>query len=140
MAGRSTASLINSVIALAVDIGLCFLLIPRMGIAGAAVAWAVALAVRAGLSYVQVYATLKITPLSKASLLAGGAAVLCFALPMLGLTVLGLATLLTFIITGVVGTGAYLGLLWLARKPLHLQALRNLRRGRKKELASTEVG
>lgn len=140
MAGRSTASLVNSLIALAVDIGLCFLLIPRLGIAGAAVAWAAALAVRAGLSYVQVYRTLKITPLSKASLLAGSAAVLCFALPMLGLTVLGWANLPSFIVTGLVGTGAYLGMLWLARKPLHLQALRSLRQSRTKELTSADVG
>jgi O-antigen/teichoic acid export membrane protein len=126
MAGRSTVSLVNSLVALALDLGLCLLLIPRLGISGAAIAWAVAVAVRAALGYVQVRRTMSISPISKASLISASASVLCFALPMLTLTLTDHATLTTFVVTGLIGCVAYGGLLYLGKRTLHLRALRSL--------------
>jgi O-antigen/teichoic acid export membrane protein len=51
MAGRSWLSLVNNTMALAVNIGLNLVLIPVDGIRGAAIAWAVAIAVRNGLPW-----------------------------------------------------------------------------------------
>ena len=54
MAGRSTWSLANSVVALVVDVVLCFVLVPDLGILGAALAWAAAVVLRNVLGLVQV--------------------------------------------------------------------------------------
>jgi O-antigen/teichoic acid export membrane protein len=126
MAGRSTVSLVNSLIALAVDLGGCLLLIPVMGISGAAVAWAAAVAVRSLLGYFQVRRSLAISPVSKASAVSALASVGCFGLPMLLLSVTGHETLPAFIVVGLVGVVAYAAALWLAKRTLHLRALRGL--------------
>jgi O-antigen/teichoic acid export membrane protein len=139
MSGRSTTSLINSLVALALDIGLCFLLIPRLGISGAAIAWAVAVAVRAVLAYIQVRQSLRISPISGVSAITAGAAVACFALPMIGLTVTGSTSLLAFTTVGLAGTVVYFAILWLARKQLHLDDLRALFRRRAGDRTSSPV-
>jgi O-antigen/teichoic acid export membrane protein len=126
MAGRSTVSLVNSLIALAVDLGGCLLLIPVMGISGAAVAWAAAVAVRSLLGYFQVRRSLAISPVSKASAVSALASVGCFGVPMLLLSVTGHETLPAFIVVGLVGVVAYAAALWLAKRTLHLRALRGL--------------
>lgn len=126
MAGRSTVSLVNSLIALVVDLGLCLLLIPRLGITGAAIAWALAVAVRSALGYVQVRRTMGVTPVSSASLVTAAASVVCFGLPMLLLTLTDHATVRWFVVAGVGGCVAYASVLYLARRTLHLRALRSL--------------
>jgi O-antigen/teichoic acid export membrane protein len=140
MSGRSTTSLINSLTALAIDIGLCFLLIPRLGISGAAFAWALAVTVRAGLAYFQVRRSQKISALSTASAIAAGASIGCFALPMLGLTLTGTTSFVAFAAVGLGGTVVYLAVLRLARRSLHLESLSTLfRRPGVKELRSSRV-
>jgi O-antigen/teichoic acid export membrane protein len=126
MAGRSTVSLVNSLVALVVDLGLCLILIPRLGITGAAIAWALAVAVRSLLGYLQVRRTMAVTPVSSASLVTAGASVACFGLPMLALSLTGHATVRWFIVAGVAGCVAYAFLLYLGRRTLHLRALRAL--------------
>jgi len=126
MAGRSTVSLANSLVALAIDLGGCLLLIPVMGISGAAVAWAAAVAVRGLLGYLQVRRSLGISPVSKASTVSALASLGCFGLPMLLLSLTGHETLLAFVVVGVLGVLAYGGMLWLAKGVLHLRALRGL--------------
>jgi len=140
MSGRSTTSLINSLTALAIDIVLCFLLIPRLGISGAAIAWALAVTVRAVLAYFQVRRSQKISPVSTASAIAAGASVGCYALPMLGLTLTGTTSFVAFAAVGLGGTVVYLAVLRLARKSLHLESLGSLlrRRGRQ-ELRNSPV-
>ncbi len=70
MSGRSTLSLANSLTALALDMGLCLLLIPQMGITGAALAWAIAVTTRCILALIQVRVTMKILSFGPAA--AGG--------------------------------------------------------------------
>jgi O-antigen/teichoic acid export membrane protein len=140
MSGRSTTSLINSLTALSIDIVLCFLLIPHLGISGAAIAWALAVTVRAVLAYLQVRKSQRISPVSTASAIASAACIGCYALPMLGLTLTGTTSLVAFAAVGLGGTVVYLAVLRLARKPLHLESLGALfRRPGRQELRSSPV-
>jgi O-antigen/teichoic acid export membrane protein len=126
MAGRSTVSLVNSLVALVVDLGGCLLLIPVMGISGAAVAWASAVVVRSLLGYLQVRRTLHLSPISRASAVSALASVGCFGVPMLLLTLTGHDTLPAFIVVGALGVVVYAAVLWLGKRTLHLRALRGL--------------
>lgn len=65
MAGRSSLSLINTMTALIVDVAGCLLLIPHLGITGAAIAWAAAIIVKNVLCFIQVKRSLGITPASR---------------------------------------------------------------------------
>ena len=67
MAGRSWLSLRNSIVALAVNVGLNVVLIPLYGIRGAAIAWAVAIVVRNLLPLVQVRRHLGLWPLTRST-------------------------------------------------------------------------
>lgn len=73
MAGRSVASMVNAWVALAVDVLLCLLLIPWVGVAGAALAWAAAVLVKTILAVAQVRAEVRVSSFSP---LVGGAAAL----------------------------------------------------------------
>ncbi|WP_162148839.1 lipopolysaccharide biosynthesis protein [Arthrobacter sp. H20] len=82
MAGRSSLSLINTTTALAVDVAGCLLLVPVMGITGAAIAWASAIITKNVLCFIQVRRSPGITPSSKELLWVTAALVLSFgALP-----------------------------------------------------------
>jgi O-antigen/teichoic acid export membrane protein len=130
MSGRSLASLINSLVALSLDLGLCFLLIPSFGIAGAAAGWASSLVARNMLAYALVYRSLKLSPASLASTIAAAAGVVCFGIPMLIIWKTGNDDLMTFIVVASIGALCYAGILWLARKPLRLRVLRGIARRR----------
>ena len=122
MAGGSTASLVNTIVALVVDIGLCFVLIPSWGITGAAVAWASSVMVRNTLTFVQVYRLNRVTPFSRGATVVAVASVACFAVPLL---VAGALTELTAVVAVTVvllGSVAYAGILWVEREPLALSA------------------
>jgi O-antigen/teichoic acid export membrane protein len=75
MSGRSVASMVNTWVALGVDVALCLLLVPQHGALGAAAAWATAIVVRNVLSVLQVAREPGMTswsrPLATACLLAG---------------------------------------------------------------------
>ncbi len=123
MAGHSVASLMIAIVTLAVDAVLCVVLLPTMGIAGAAVAWAAAVIVKNGLSYWQVQRATGLVPLSAAGTIVGVACVGTIGLP---LVVVGFVTdwaVLPFIVTAVGGCAAYVGVLWAARRPLALDAI-----------------
>ncbi len=62
MAGRSRASAANAFTALGIDVTLCLLLLPVIGLRGAAIAWAGAICVRCGLAFVQVHRDLGVHP------------------------------------------------------------------------------
>ncbi len=96
MAGRSRLSLVNTGIALVVNVGANLLLIPPFGVRGAAVAWALSLIVANGLPLVQMWRLLGIQPFGARSLralvVAGGAGVvLGLSRLTLGATIPGLA-------------------------------------------------
>lgn len=126
MAGGSAQSMANAVVALVVNIGLCFVLIPSLGIIGAAAAWGTAVVVRNLLTLVQVHRSLGVLPGGAAMWIVGASAVACFSAP---LTLAGRggspstgATVLLLLL----GSVAYALILWIARRPLHLASLKSL--------------
>jgi O-antigen/teichoic acid export membrane protein len=134
MSGRSALSLGNSLTALLIDIGLCLLLIPRMGITGAALAWAIAVSVRCLLALLQVRVTMSILSFGPASAIAALANVVAFGVPIL---LVELFIDLDFFKLLAVLAGCiplYALFLWLGRRVLMLDVLRGLiRRSRAKE-------
>ncbi len=130
MAGRSALSLFNSLVALVLDIGLCLLLIPRMGILGAGVAWAVAVGTRALVATWQVHRELGLRALSRAGLVAMGLVAACFGLPFGMLTLSGPAHPVVTILTGLAALVAYGVGLWRWRRILRLSAFRGFIRPR----------
>jgi O-antigen/teichoic acid export membrane protein len=78
--GRSSWSLVNGLLALVVNVGLDVLLIPRYGIAGAAIGWAAAIAVSNLLPLAQVAVTVHLHPFGRGTLIAIALSCLSFAL------------------------------------------------------------
>jgi O-antigen/teichoic acid export membrane protein len=139
MSGRSALSLGNSLLALALDMGLCVILIPRMGIDGAAVAWAIAVIARSSLALLQVRFTMSIVSLGPAATVAAGANLLCFWLPI---TVAGLfvhLNVLTLLLVLAFCFPFYALVLWLGRRVLMLDVLRGLFRRRRTASPDEEV-
>ena len=130
MSGRSALSLFNSLLALALDMGFCLLLIPPMGITGAALAWAISVVARCTLAVVQVRVTMSLASFGPAGLIVALANILCFAAPLMVLSMVVDLNVLTLLLALVPCTLAYLGVLWLGRERLMLSVLRGLVRSR----------
>ncbi len=123
MAGRSALSTGNTVAALVVDIVGCLVLLPVLGIAGAAVAWGAAVLLRNGLAVVQVRRDPGVS--------AGGPAV--FVALLLPPTLVGLpvavvsllldGSLLAWLVSVVISGLAYLLVLHRCRRLLRLDLL-----------------
>lgn len=126
MAGRTSWNLGNSFLALVVNIGLDFWLIPDHGILGAAIGWAVAIAVRNLAAVTQVAASLRFHPFAAATAAATGATVICYLL-VAGVARLALGATVPGLFVGLIaGTVCYLASLWVFRSPLQLAALSSL--------------
>lgn len=120
MAGRSTTSLWISLVGLTLNITLCFILIPSLGIFGAAFAWALAIMVRNILTFVFVQATLKMNPWGRAGFFAGLSAVLGFGLPLLVVVLTGTNSFAFFAAGLLTGLACFAGAVWAFRRPLQL--------------------
>jgi O-antigen/teichoic acid export membrane protein len=128
MAGRTTWTFANALLALGVDVALNLLLIPRIGILGAAVAWAAAIAANNLLPLAQLGWSEGLHPFGRGTAVAAGLAVACFGvLPLTGALLAG-RTLPVLVGTTVAGVAVYGVGLWAARVPLRLSALRAVRR------------
>jgi O-antigen/teichoic acid export membrane protein len=79
MSGRSLLSLGNAVLTLAVNVGLDLLLIPRLGILGAATGWAISIALRNLLALVQINKLMHMWAFSRYSAAVAIASLACFA-------------------------------------------------------------
>lgn len=80
MAGRSQVALLNTGTALAVDIGLNLVLIPRYGVLGAAISWAAAIVTANGMAVLQVRRSMGMTPTSRPLAYVAASAAVCFGL------------------------------------------------------------
>ena len=129
MAGRSWLSLRNSVVALAVNIGLNVVLIPLDGIRGAATAWAVAIVVRNLLPLVQVRKHLGMWPLTRASGRVALGALLCFGVAGILVAVTGWPLAVDVALMAV-ATLSYAAGVWTWREALGLGAFRSALRRR----------
>lgn len=84
MVGRSRLSLMNSAIAVLIDLACILLLVPTMGIEGAAVGWGVAIMTRSTLGAVQVRFITGHFPFARSALIAIGSVLLPFlVIPLL---------------------------------------------------------
>lgn len=130
MGGRSTWVLAVKVLVLVVNVGANLVLIPRLGIVGAAIAWALAIVVDNVISVLLVHRGMLVSSrgpgLARAMVLSAA----CFGL-VGGLARLALgATVAGLVVTLVVAGAVYIALVWRSRDTLDLGVLRAaLRRG-----------
>lgn len=90
MAGRTSWNLGVTLAALGVDVVLDLILIPRLGVLGAAIGWAAAIAVANLVPLALVHGSLRLHPFGRATILAAGLCATCFgALPLLGTAAAG---------------------------------------------------
>jgi O-antigen/teichoic acid export membrane protein len=78
MAGRTSWTLANSLVALVVMVGVDLLLIPRMGILGAGIGWAAAIVTNNVLPLSQLLTAMGLHPFGRATLLSAALAATCF--------------------------------------------------------------
>jgi O-antigen/teichoic acid export membrane protein len=123
MAGKSIWNVLNSMAALAVNVGLGLLLVPRIGITGAAIGWAAGIAVDNLAALVEVWILLRLHPFGRGWRLAAAQAVLCYGGLGLAAWLLWGPTLAGLAAAAVAATAVYLVLVWRARAVLQLNAL-----------------
>lgn len=130
MSGRSGWAALNKLVVLAITVVGSIILIPRIGFLGAAITWAVSMAVDAALAVVQVRKFVGITPQPKQVLLPLGVALgtvgtaSALAAALIGTNVTGLVVAL------VMGGSAFLVACYFLRGKLHLDGLRSALPGR----------
>jgi O-antigen/teichoic acid export membrane protein len=128
--GRSSWSLANGLLTVGVNVGLDLILIPRYGILGAAIGWAVAIAVSNLMPLTQLAAVLRLHPFGRGTILACALSVLSFGVIPLALRAVlghGVVSLAAAVAAGSV---VFLIGLWRFHRALHLPTLRRRPGGR----------
>jgi len=123
MGGRSAWNLANTVVAVVANVGLNLLLIPRLGMTGAAIAWAASILANNVLPLVEVWVLFRVHPFGSSTRLVGAAAALCFGgVPLIARLALG-ASLGSFVVGDGVGVIAYVAILYVGRDRVQLSLL-----------------
>jgi O-antigen/teichoic acid export membrane protein len=125
-AGRSSWSLANWLLAVGINVGIDLALIPRYGITGAAIGWAVALAVTNLVMLAEVRAIVRVSPFGRGCLAAAVLATVSFAAIPLGLRAVLGTGLAASALTAACGCVVFAAGLWRLRQPLQLTALAGL--------------
>jgi O-antigen/teichoic acid export membrane protein len=123
MGGKSSLSAYNALAALTVNVVLNLILLPRIGIAGAAVAWAVSIAVDNLAPVVEVWLTLGIGSFGSGYWLAAAASLACFGITGLAARALLGSNLPALMAAAAVGLAAMAAVLYVARARLGLTEL-----------------
>ncbi|MFZ0324410.1 MAG: polysaccharide biosynthesis C-terminal domain-containing protein [Actinomycetes bacterium] len=123
MAGRSWLSLLNTGIALVVNLGLNFVLIPKIGIVGAAISWAIAILIRNFLPLGMINKMLGMSPFGSGSAWVAVSAVACVGVVPTSLRLLD-APFSAVLAAVLVGGIFYLAAIWWGRDRIHLGAFR----------------
>jgi O-antigen/teichoic acid export membrane protein len=123
MAGRSVATLLQTLLALAANVGLNLLLIPHWGLVGAAVAWAAAIALNNLIPFAQLHRDYRMQPLGAGALVAMVAATVCFGLLPGAAAWLAPGRPAVLISATAAGAALYLLALWRARRVLQMDLL-----------------
>jgi O-antigen/teichoic acid export membrane protein len=131
MGGRSAWNLVNTVASLGANLALNFVLTPRHGLAGAAVAFAVGILLNNLLPLAQVWWSMGLHPFGPGTGVAAALAAGSFGLVGLGLRALAGPTVAGFLAYAVLGCGLYAALLWRFRDRLEWEALRGILRRRR---------
>lgn len=132
MAGRSAWILGNVTLALVVNVVLNLVLVPILGIEGAAWAWSAAIVVNNLLPLAQLFVSSRIHPFGRSLVVAAAAAVGAYVpIGVVARLVLG-QDILALAVSVILGSGIYLAVLWSARRVLSLdEFVLALRRGRR---------
>jgi O-antigen/teichoic acid export membrane protein len=123
MGGRSQWNLLNITLGLATTVGLGFLLIPRYGIVGAAIAWAATIVIENGAATLQVGIFMRMKPFGRGYAYVALASVACFFVLGVAVRLVGLPGAVGLATTVVVGGALYLLLLYRCRNLLRLDLL-----------------
>ncbi len=133
MAGKSTWNLYNVLVALVIQVSLDFLLVPKIGIMGAAVGWAAAIVANNMLPLLQVLLSLRLHPFSRAGATAMLLAAACFGVLGAGIRLVLGTDLISAAVALLLGGCLFLVGLRLLRGPLELAMLRGLARPRRRQ-------
>jgi O-antigen/teichoic acid export membrane protein len=138
MGGKSSWNLLNAAGAVVVNVGLNLLLVPRIGITGAALAWAASMLLENTAALIQLRILMRLNPLGPGWWVAAGQSVLCYA--GIGLLFWRFAghTLPSLVVFAALATGLYVWLLWRARGVLQLDVLREAIRARRRGATVTD--
>ena len=123
MSGRSGLSLANVGLGCIIAVALNAILDPRMGIAGAAVALAVAVAVRNGAARIQIRGLLGLGIAGSEARAAATCTVACYAAPLIIVRTVADATLTSVVCAVTASTLVYAVALWVLRDRLQLAIL-----------------
>jgi O-antigen/teichoic acid export membrane protein len=126
MGGRSSWNLGNTMVSLGASLALNLLLLPRDGLAGAAVAFAAGVLLNNLLPLVEVWWSLRLHPLGPGTGMAAVLAVVGFGLPGLLVWARVGPTLAGLMVYAAVGCVLYAVLLWRFRHRLEWEALRGV--------------
>jgi O-antigen/teichoic acid export membrane protein len=122
MAGRSGLSLANATVTVSVNIALNLLLIPRVGIVGAAISWAIAIVLRNALALFQVKRLLGFSPFGPEVGRAASIALSCFG-PSVAIALLTSAGSSTVFVVTLCGAALFAALAWRGRREVRLSDL-----------------
>ena len=125
MGGKGLWNLLNSSAALTLNVVLNLLLIPRIGIVGAAIAWAISIVVPNVAAVLQVRWFLGLRPFGQGFLMIVVASALCFGVLGLGVRMTMGSSTGSFILFAVLSTSIYGLTLLRYRERIHLPLLRD---------------
>jgi len=121
--GRSSWSLMNGLFAVAANVGLDLLLIPGYGIAGAAIGWAVAIALTNVVPLIQLAAVSRVHPFGRSTLAAVLLPVVCMAAVPLAVRAVAGPGAAAAVAGIVIGSALLVAGSWRFRETLHLSEL-----------------
>ncbi|MHB8245843.1 MAG: lipopolysaccharide biosynthesis protein [Acidimicrobiales bacterium] len=125
MTGRSWVNLLDVTIGLGLNIGIDLILIPRMGILGAAIGWAVAILATNLIPLLQVLVLIRMHPFGRSTLAVMATGLACILAPGLIARLFGASTGMQAVVVGT-GCVAYLAAIRAQARLLHLDGLAHL--------------
>jgi len=123
MAGRSTWNMANALLALAVNVGVNLVLLPRIGIVGAAVGWAAAILTANLVPLAQVWWSIRVHPFGRATILAMIVTVSATLLGALPLRLLGGDEPVPAVVAALLSGSLLVAVVWPLRRRFALFAL-----------------
>ena len=138
MGGKSSLSAYNALAALIVNVGLNLLLLPHIGIAGAAIAWAASIVVDNVAPVIEVWLMLGIGPFGEGYWWVAITTMACFGISGIAVRMLLGQTLLALFAAAAIGLATFAVALYAARERLQLGGLLAIMRLRPVRLESTD--
>jgi O-antigen/teichoic acid export membrane protein len=137
MGGKSTWNLLNTLAAVILNITLNLLLIPRLGMEGAAIAWSASILANNLVPLIQTWSFLKLHPFGRPPFVVGAAAVACFGGGGLAAALAFGTALPVLLVSFALSSIVYASILWRFRADIESavlwEALRSLRPSLRRE-------